>query len=57
MRVYYSCTLYEDLDSDIVPTDKAKIIANKLDDIGIAKFEIVIQQEPEPPANQRFEGE
>jgi hypothetical protein len=43
MRVYYSCTLYEDLDSDIVPTDKAKIIA---------KFEIVIQQDPQPPANQ-----
>jgi len=55
MRVYYSCTLYEDIDGDTVPVDKARIIANKLDDIGIAKFEIIIQQEPQPPANQQYE--
>ena len=55
MRVYYTCTLYEDIEGDTVPVDKARMIANKLDDIGIAKFEIVIQQDPQPPANQRFE--
>jgi hypothetical protein len=52
MRVYYQCTLYEDIDGNAVPTDKAKMIATKLDDIGIAKFEIIIPQDPEPPANE-----
>ena len=46
MRVYYKCTLYEDLDTDSIPVDKAKMIANKLDDIGIANFEIIIPQDP-----------
>lgn len=42
--------LYEDIDSKEVPTDKAKSIANRLDTIGISKFEIIYTVEPEPPA-------
>ena len=48
MRVYYQCVLYEDIDSKEVPVDKAKIIANKLDNIGISKFNIVYELPPEP---------
>lgn len=48
MRVYYKCTLYEDIDGDSVPVDKARLITNKLDNIGIATFEIVIPQDPVP---------
>lgn len=51
MRVYYRCVLYEDIDTNEVPTDKAKIIANKLDTIGISKFDIIYQVDPEQPAN------
>ena len=47
MRVYYKCTLFEDIDDNMIPVDKCRIIANKLDDIGIATFEIVIPQDPE----------
>jgi hypothetical protein len=48
LRVYYRCVLYEDIDTDQVPVDKAKIIANKLDNIGISKFEIIYEIPPEP---------
>lgn len=48
MRVYYRCVLYEDIDTDQVPVDKAKIIANKLDNIGISKFDIIYEIPPEP---------
>jgi hypothetical protein len=48
LRVYYRCVLYEDIDSNNVPVDKAKIIANKLDNIGISKFEIIYEVAPEP---------
>ena len=48
MRVYYNCVLYEDIDEKEVPTDKAKIIANRLDNIGISKFEIIYVLPPEP---------
>ncbi len=48
MRVYYRCVLYEDLDTDQVPMDKCKIIANKLDNIGISKFDIIYEIPPEP---------
>ena len=51
MRVYYRCVLYEDIDTLEVPVDKAKIIANKLDNIGISKFDIIYQVDPENPAN------
>ena len=51
MRVYYNCVLYEDIDEKEVPTDKAKIIAGRLSDIGIAKFEIIYVLPPEQPAN------
>jgi len=33
-------------------TDKAKSIANRLDTIGISKFNIIYELEPEPPADQ-----
>ena len=52
IRVYYQCVLYEDIDEDKVPTDKAKSIANRLDTIGISKFNIIYELEPEPPADQ-----
>ena len=52
MRIYYKCVLYEDIDELEVPTDKAKLIANKLDNIGISKFEMVYVLPPEPPANE-----
>lgn len=52
MRVYYNCVLYEDIDEKEVPTDKAKLIANRLDNIGISKFEIIYILPPEQPANQ-----
>jgi len=52
MRVYYNCVLYEDIDEKEVPTDKAKLIANRLDNIGISKFEIIYVLPPEPPANE-----
>ena len=52
MRVYYNCVLYEDIDEKEVPVDKAKIIANRLDNIGISKFEIIYVLSPEQPANQ-----
>ena len=52
MRVYYQCVLYEDIEEKEVPTDKAKLIANKLDNIGIAKFNMVYELPPEPPADQ-----
>ena len=48
MRVYYQCVLYEDLDTDQVPTDKCKLIASKLDNIGISKFNIIYEIPPEP---------
>jgi len=48
LRVYYRCVLYEDIDTTNVPVDKAKIIANKLDNIGISKFEIIYEIPPEP---------
>lgn len=48
MRVYYRCVLYEDIDTNDVPVDKAKLIANKLDNIGISKFEIIYEIPPEP---------
>jgi len=48
LRVYYRCVLYEDIDTTEVPVDKAKIIANKLDNIGISKFEIIYEIPPEP---------
>ena len=40
--------LYEDIDGTEVPVDKAKIIANKLDNIGISKFNIIYEQQPVP---------
>ncbi len=52
MRVYYRCVLYEDITEKEVPTDKAKLIANKLDNIGISRFEIIYELPPEQPANQ-----
>ena len=57
MRIYYKCVLYEDIDETEVPTDKAKLIANKLDNIGISKFEMVYVLPPEPPANEPEEVE
>ena len=48
IRVYYQCVLYEDIDGTEVPVDKAKIIANKLDNIGISKFNIIYEQQPVP---------
>ena len=54
-RFYYYCTLYEDLDKDQVPTDKAKIIATKLDGIGIAEFKIVRELEPIPSRQEQQE--
>jgi len=48
LRVYYQCVLYEDIDSDQVPTDKCKLIASKLDNIGISKFNIIYEIPPEP---------
>jgi len=48
LRVYYRCVLYEDIDTNDVPVDKAKLIANKLDNIGISKFEIIYEIPPEP---------
>lgn len=52
MRVYYNCVLYEDIDEKEVPVDKAKIIANRLDNIGISKFEIIYVLPPEQPSNE-----
>jgi len=49
MRVYYKCTLYEDIDGNEIPVEKARSIANKLDGIGIAVFEIVIPQQAQEP--------
>ncbi len=46
IRVYYQCVLYEDLDTNEVPVDKCKLIANKLDGIGISKFNIIYEQQP-----------
>ncbi len=46
IRVYYQCVLYEDIDGTEVPVDKAKLIANKLDGIGISKFNIIYEQQP-----------
>ncbi len=48
IRVYYRCVLYEDIDSTEVPVDKCKLIAGKLDNIGISKFEIIYEIPPEP---------
>lgn len=48
IRVYYRCVLYEDIDTTEVPVDKAKIIMNKLDNIGVSKFEIIYEIPPEP---------
>jgi len=48
IRVYYRCVLYEDIDSIEVPVDKCKLIASKLDNIGISKFEIIYEIPPEP---------
>jgi len=48
IRIYYRCVLYEDIDTTEVPVDKAKLIANKLDNIGISKFEIIYEIPPEP---------
>lgn len=50
MRVYYQCVLYEDIDTKEVPVDKCKIIAGKLDGIGISKFNIIYEIPPEPLA-------
>ena len=55
MRVYYRCVLYEDIDTDQVPVDKAKIIANKLDNIGISKFDIIYEIPPEPLQDEQEE--
>ena len=52
MRVYYKCTLYEDLDTTTIPVGKAKDIAIKLDGIGIATFEIIIPEQGQPPEPQ-----
>lgn len=52
-RFYYYCTLYEDLDTDLVPTDKARIIATKLDNIGIAEFKIVRELPPIPSQQEQ----
>ena len=57
LRVYYQCVLYEDIEEKEVPTDKAKIIANKLDNIGIAKFNMVYELPPELPAEQAESAE
>jgi len=56
-RVFYRCVLYEDLDSDKVPTDKAKSIANRLDNIGISAFEIVYGEEPVPTQSEQEAAE
>ena len=48
IRVYYRCVLYEDIDTTEVPVDKSKIIMNKLDNIGVSKFEIIYEIPPEP---------
>lgn len=53
MRVYYKCTLYEDIDDNSIPVDKALQIANKLDGIGIADFQIIIPEQGQPPQPQR----
>ncbi len=49
MRVYYKCTLYEDIEGDSIPVGKAKQIVNKLDDIGVATFEIIIPENQVAP--------
>jgi len=56
-RVFYRCVLYEDLDTDQVPTDKAKSIANRLDNIGISAFEIVYGEEPVPTRSEQEAAE
>lgn len=59
MRVYYKCTLYEDIDDNSIPVGKALQIANKLDGIGIADFQIIIPeqgQQPQPPQRQQSQN-
>ncbi|NIS94952.1 MAG: hypothetical protein GTN97_03380 [Nitrosopumilaceae archaeon] len=57
IRVYYRCVLYEDIDTTEVPVDKAKMIANKLDDIGISKFDIIYEVPPVPAGGEQYQEE
>lgn len=57
MRVYYKCTLYEDIDNTAIPVGKAKQIAGMLDDIGIADFQIIIPEQGQAPQPQREQPE
>jgi len=55
MRVYYKCTLYEDIEDNSIPTDKAYQLAGKLDGIGIADFQIIIPEQGQQPQRQMQE--
>ena len=49
--------MYEDIDSTEVPVDKAKLIANKLDGIGISKFNIIYEQQPIMTAEEEAQAQ